>query len=459
MLKKLFFIALMMSLTLTAFAQPKLAILPFSGGAAGEGEIVAALFFQQPDILRAFTVIPRTSAFNARLAEQNFQMSGYTDSDTIARLGSDLGADFVVSGHIRRLGGRNLIIATIINVETFEQLAGDHREYQGDTQNVRSMLPEIARKMIDASRRDTSSLPKLAVAPFNITAQGADAQDGETLSQILAVEIANTGRFAVLPRATTMQAALKELEIQMSGYTAEEEAKKLGGAINAEYVLSGQVGTLGTQNIFTAQILNVEKGTLIAAGSRDYRSIGDGIEKMKELALLLTNEAEAQELITAHEREQSIRDRELSRAAFFSNPARFWSVGASAGSAFADPLVLGTISGTIAPFRYSFLELGCDVGFLSKAENVLSYYSIYPFVHYAFFMPFPKKGGWYVGVGGSYMIANYQFEDLPISRRIFAADAIAGVIILDFLNISYTLRTDFASVGHKASVGYCYRFK
>jgi hypothetical protein len=74
-------------------------------------------------------------------------------------------------------------------------------------------------------------------------------------------------------------------------------------------------------------------------------------------------------------------------------------------------------------------------------------------------VPFPEKGGWYAGAGGGYMIAEYQFEDLAIARRIFAMDITTGLNIGNFLDLSYTLRTDFASAGHKISVGYCYRFR
>ena len=97
-------------------AKPRLGILPFAGGEGGDGETVATLLSFQSDIQAAFTVVPRTGAVNALMTEQNFQQSGYTDSDTIARMGKMLGADFVVSGHIRRLGSRSLVIATIVNV-------------------------------------------------------------------------------------------------------------------------------------------------------------------------------------------------------------------------------------------------------------------------------------------------------------------------------------------------------
>ena len=145
---------------------PRLGILPFTGGSDGDGETIATLLSFQSDIQNAFTVVPRTSAVNALVSEQNFQMSGYTDSDTIVRLGRLLNADFVVSGHIRRLGDRNLVITTIIHVETFEMLAGDYREYNS-IEEVRSLLPAIAERMIAATWRDTSNLPKLAVTPFH----------------------------------------------------------------------------------------------------------------------------------------------------------------------------------------------------------------------------------------------------------------------------------------------------
>jgi len=446
-LKKLLFSILCMGCVVFAFSQgkPRLGILPFSGSVGGDGETIAELFSFQPDIQGAFTVVPRTSAVNALVAEQNFQLSGYTDSDTIARLGRLLNADFVVSGHIRRLGSRNLVITTIINVESFELLAGDYREYRRNIEEVRGMLPEIARKMITASQRDTSKLPKLAVAPFN-SAKGA-TQDGETLAQILAVEISNTGKYAVLPRTTTLQAALKELQYQMSGYTAEEEAKRLGAAINAKYILSAQLRRLGSQNMFTGQILHVEDGSLLAGESRDYRTIGDGITLMGELALLLAYREGAKTLIAAR-----------NRAAFFADPARLWSLGVSAGTSFTDPLAIVTVRGTIAPLRYSFLELGCDAGFISDVEGA-RYYSVYPFIHYALFVPFPRKGGWYMGAGAGYMIADYQIEDITVSREILAADITTGVNILNFLDISYTLRTDLDSANHKISVGFCYRFR
>jgi len=452
MYKRLVFTLLLAVCGMAVFAQakPRLGILPFVGGTGGDGETVATLFSLQSDVQGAFTVVPRTSAVNALIAEQDFQMSGYTDSDTIARIGNMLNADFVVSGHIRRFVDRNLLITTIVEVETFEQMAGDYREYR-NIEEIPSLLPAVSRKMIDAARRDTSRLPKLAIAPFYIANKGVNERDAEVLAQILAVEIVNTGRYAVLPRTSTMQAALDELEIQMSGYTSEEGAKALGRATNAEYVLSAEARSLGNINMFIAQILHVEDGSQLAGDSRNYRVVEDGMRLMPELALLLTDKAGAASRI-------GTRNRALARAAMLEDPAKLWSVGASVGTSVATPWAIGTVRGTLAPWRYTFFDIGCDVGFITQIEGA-GYWSLYPFVRYAAFAPFRNSGGWYIGAGGGVMLAEYTFDDLTQSKTVYAAELATGFLFWDFLDISYTLRTDFASVSHKAAVGFTVRFK
>ncbi|MCL2806497.1 MAG: hypothetical protein FWD26_11225 [Treponema sp.] len=419
-------------------SKPRLGILPFTGGSGQEGETIAALFSHQKEIENAFTIVPRTNVVNAMITEQNFQMSGYTDSDTIARIGRMLNADFVVSGHIRRLGRSNLIIATIVNVETFEQLAGDYRVYR-NIEDVRSLLPVISAKMVAASRRDTSRLPRLAIAPFSVTDTRVNAQEAETLAHILAVEIANIGMYAVLPRTTAMLSALRELNFQMQGATAEEGAKALGRAINAEYVLSAEVRRLGNMNIFTAQILHVEDGRQLAGDSRDYRIIDDGIYLMEELAQLLNGRR--------------------SRTAMFRDPSRFWSVGVSAGTSFSAPWIIGSLHGTISPFKYQFVELGIDYGMISGNAEAEKYYSFYPYIHYGFFIPFKKNSGCFFGAGAGYMTGEYTFPEEKIPVNIFAFDAFAGINIGNLINITYTLRTNFNQVSNKLAVGIIYRFK
>ena len=133
------------------------------------------------------------------------------------------------------------------------------------------------------------------------------------------------------------------------------------------------------------------------------------------------------------------------------------TLGASVGTSFSIPLLIGTVHGTLAPFKHSFFDVGLELGFISGVTDT-DYTSLYPFVHYALFMPFASKGGWYLGAGGGFMFASYTFPEGKVEDNTFAVDLSAGVILWDMLNVSYTFRTNFSSAGNKIAVGYVKRF-
>ena len=140
-------------------------------------------------------------------------------------------------------------------------------------------------------------------------------------------------------------------------------------------------------------------------------------------------------------------------------PEKFWSLGISGGSSFAEPWVIGTARGTIAPFKYFFLQLGLDVGFVSGKSDV-DYNSYAPFAHLVFFYPvIDNTIGVYAGAGGSYTSATYGFPEGDLDMTTFAADVVVGVNFLDMIDVSYTFRTDFENASNKLSIGYTYRFK
>ncbi|GHV74837.1 hypothetical protein AGMMS49940_21390 [Spirochaetia bacterium] len=279
--------------TVSVYAQtkPRLAILPFTGGTGGDGETIASLLVNQEDLRTAFTVMDRTSNITIITKEQQFQRSsGLTDSDTIARLGHQYGADFVVAGHIQTLGDQNLVLITIIQVESLQQIAGAYQEYK-QIPEIRAQLPSIAKKLADASKTDKTQLPKLAVFPF-IIRNGVKASDAEVLAQLLATDIANGGKYAVLPRTSSIQKAMDEQKIQREGLIEEDSIKSIGKALNAQYVLGGTVRTLGqgsaSENLFDVKIYNVETADMINGKDRSYSSISDGTKLMAELARTLT---------------------------------------------------------------------------------------------------------------------------------------------------------------------------
>jgi len=148
----------------------------------------------------------------------------------------------------------------------------------------------------------------------------------------------------------------------------------------------------------------------------------------------------------------------------YSEDKKYKVIGASIGTAFVAPLIIGTLHGTLAPFNGSFFDLGIDAGYGINRDHV-DYFSLYPFVNFALFAPFPrtadgKRGGWYVGVGIGAMFANYMFDVVgSIWDNTIAMNIVTGFNLFDMFDISYTLRTNFTSADNKLSVGYVYRFK
>jgi len=286
-MKKLLFVTMLLSwCAVLAFAQagqgrPVLAILPFTGGTGGDGDTIASLLSFEPAITGAFTVVLRTAALNAPFEEHRFQLAGLTDADTVAEIGRMLNAQFVLSGSIRRVGDRNLVIATIINVQTFEQVAGYYLAYRA-IEDVRPNLPTMARSMAATAFRNTSQLPNLAVLPLNVAE--ISTQEAETQAMILAIEIGNAGSFTILPRTGAIEAAFTEMGFGQMGFTTAEGHAELGRAFNAQYVLSAGASRLGAINMFTAQILNLRDGSQCAGASRDYCAITEGVDLMFDLA-------------------------------------------------------------------------------------------------------------------------------------------------------------------------------
>jgi TolB-like protein len=279
------------AVSLFAQAKPRLAILPFTGGTGGDGETIAMLFSYEPELSSVFTIIPRTSSIEAIMREQQFQRSsGLTDSDTIARLGRQYNADYVVAGHIQTLGTSKLVLITIIHVESLRQIAGDYKEYT-DIEEVQALIPDMAKRIAAASRTSGTTLPQLAILPFAAPA-GVNQGDAEVLAQLLAVEIANSGKYAVLPRTATIQLVMEEHQIQRSGITEADNIKVIGNALNAQYVLAGGVRSLGRTNLFTAEIINIENASQLAGNAVNYRVLDDGLKLMAELGVKLSETAE-----------------------------------------------------------------------------------------------------------------------------------------------------------------------
>ena len=209
-----------------------------------------------------------------------------TDSDTIARLGRQLGARYIVAGSITRLGGQQLLVIAIMQIENLQQIAGEWLTFQSISE-VRSKLPEIAKNIVAASQKNTSRLQKLAVLPFQMSSGDREA---DALAQILAIEIIRTGAYAVFPRTKTLEQVQAEYNNQSSGGTDDYSVVAIGRGDNPLLALSGAARRLDQDRMFNAAIINVESGAQVKGDSVEYQAIEDSIEAIQTLAKKLTGD-------------------------------------------------------------------------------------------------------------------------------------------------------------------------
>jgi hypothetical protein len=220
----------------------------------------------------------------------------------------------------------------------------------------------------------------------------------------------------------------KELNFSLTGAVSDETAQQIGRFVGADTLVYG---------------------SMIRVSNDDYRmAIRASVTKTAEILLAKSNDLRLDSRLKGL---LGTAKKEPGKEAYY------WTAGASIGTSFAEPWVIGTVHGTIATLPYSFLEIGLDMGLVSGIPDVIKYYSIYPFAHYALFIPFGKGGG-YIGAGVGYMFGERTYQDLKEPIGIVAADFIAGLNILNGFDISYTLRTNIKSVSNKFAFGYTYRF-
>jgi len=288
------FLVSLLLLPLALFAQKKeyLAIFPFTGGEVSDGEFIASNLTRQAVLRNGFnkTILQTRATIATMNFEQRFQRnSGLTDADTIFELGKALNASHVIAGYITKLDDQKLVLVSIMDVESLQQIAGYYKQYR-NIEEINQIIPEMASQLVKAVTRDTKNLPGLSVPPF-VMSRGVDQTAAMTLAQILSCDLANLGKYAVLPRTDSIDKIIEEQRRQRNGTTDQERIKRLGVGRNAKYVLSGNVESLGgTINQFAADILDIEDGSWIDGYAKEYKTLADGFKVIPELAVLLSGQ-------------------------------------------------------------------------------------------------------------------------------------------------------------------------
>ncbi|MCL2600280.1 MAG: penicillin-binding protein activator LpoB [Treponema sp.] len=295
-----------------------------------------------------------------------------------------------------------------------------------ETAHARSSIDSAIRNAAESFSDGFQVGTRIAVVSMQ---SGSDRMSGHLIDGMIDA-LVDMGRFAVVSRSEIELALLRgELDFNMSAEVDEWTAQSIGRFLGAQLIATGTFETFGDAYRLRVRVIEVETA-----------------------------------VIRATHAESILVDRLVRYLLGTIDPARFWSLGASIGTSFARPWVVGTLQATLAPLSRSFVRIGLDLGTVSGTD-VYNYVSVFPLVHYAFFIPFDAlplpfaRGGWHIGIGCGIKIEELRFQGFALRERAFMMDFVTGFVVGDMLDISYTLRTDFYRLMQKVSVGFVYRFQ
>jgi TolB-like protein len=105
--------------------------------------------------------------------------------------------------------------------------------------------------------------PRIAVWDLKVV-QGISAGTAEILTDVIATDLAQSGTVQVIARQDVLAVLGFEKHKQQMGCAEQSCLAEIGGALGADYVLSGQIGKLGDQ--FRVSLIVVDAKTALAVG-------------------------------------------------------------------------------------------------------------------------------------------------------------------------------------------------
>ncbi len=286
MKKYLFSIILVFCLSLSAMGQTQIAIIPFTGLIEKEGSQLADAISAEIRKLGAYNVVPRTSAITSIAKDRTAQRNGLTDTEVLATLGKGANAEFVISGHVLKMGDSQMAFVSIVDANTLQQVYGDYIAY-AEFAALIAYMPKMTKILIDSINTNYKNSPVLAILQFDAEDKNHQS-DRELLMPILVAQMASSGKYSVVVRTATIERFMKENRIQSKAFTDRGQVARIGKAVGADYVLFGSFSKLLSSDYIESYIVDVNKSALLDSSEKRYRNLVEGLQMVSSISSYLT---------------------------------------------------------------------------------------------------------------------------------------------------------------------------
>ena len=220
------------------------------------------------------------------LQEQGLQQSGCTTDECAAEVGQLLGAQFIISGSIGKLGSSFTIDTKMVSVTTGAAERAKTATYSGEIVGLITEMEILAWEIVglkapqrlllkrDGGKQQSEDRVTLAVLDFE--ARGISLLESQTLTDRFATEISKTEK-AVLVNRSAMMEIMQEQGYTEAECSSEECAAEVGAMLGVQFMINGAIGKLGDTYTIDAKMFSVQTGAAEKTINTTYTGKVDGL--------------------------------------------------------------------------------------------------------------------------------------------------------------------------------------
>ncbi len=219
------------------------------------------------------------------LNEQGLQQSGCTTDECAAEVGELLGAQFMISGSIGKLGNTYTIDAKMVSVTTGAAVRAKTVTYKGEVSGLILEMEILAweivglqapQRLLMKRKIQSATDNKITVAILDFEPRGISTLEAQTLTDRFATEINNTGKVVLVDR-NSMREVMQEQGYTEVECSSEECAAEVGAMLGVQFMISGAIGKLGDTYTIDAKMFEVATGAAAKTKNTTYIGKVDGL--------------------------------------------------------------------------------------------------------------------------------------------------------------------------------------
>ena len=270
------------------FAQngaPSVAVLDFeANGIPGyEAETLTERLRSEIANTKAFRITDR-KLLDKIINEQALQQSGCTTDECAAEVGQLLGAQYMISGSIGKLGDTFTVDIKLVSVTTG---AAERTKTASFTGPIAGLINEMeilaweisglkAPQSLLMKRSGAQKAGKITVAVLDFSPRGISNLEAQTLTDRFATELNKTGA-AILVDRNVVNEVMQEQGYTQAECSSEECAAEVGAMLGVQFMISGSLGKLGETYTIDAKMFEVATGAAEKTINTTYAGKVDGL--------------------------------------------------------------------------------------------------------------------------------------------------------------------------------------